>query len=53
LGRSSDLPPDLPPGVYRLLVGLYDPANGQRPPAFDPQGAELPERAFVIDVKIE
>jgi 4-amino-4-deoxy-L-arabinose transferase-like glycosyltransferase len=47
------LPPDLPPGAYRLLVGLYDPANGQRPPAFDAQGAELPERAFVIDVKIE
>ncbi len=24
------LPPDLPPGTYRLAVGLYDPTNGQR-----------------------
>jgi hypothetical protein len=26
------LPPDLPPGEYQLLVGLYDPATGQRLP---------------------
>jgi len=24
------LPPDLPPGAYRLIIGLYDPASGQR-----------------------
>jgi hypothetical protein len=27
------LPEDAPPGRYRLLVGLYDPATGQRLPA--------------------
>ncbi|MBC8077534.1 MAG: glycosyl transferase, partial [Chloroflexales bacterium] len=24
------LPPDLPAGAYRLIIGLYDPASGQR-----------------------
>ena len=24
------LPADLPPGTYRLVIGLYDPSNGQR-----------------------
>lgn len=32
------LPPDLPPGMYRLAVGLYDPTNGQRLPAQDVAG---------------
>ena len=27
---SLDLPPDLPAGEYRLLVGLYSPQSGQR-----------------------
>ncbi|NTU84127.1 MAG: glycosyl transferase, partial [Chloroflexales bacterium] len=26
------IPADAPPGAYRLLVGLYDPATGQRLP---------------------
>ncbi len=32
LGREFvlSLPPDLPPGVYRLISGLYDPATWQR-----------------------
>jgi hypothetical protein len=27
---SLQLPPDLPPGDYRLVVGLYDLASGRR-----------------------
>jgi 4-amino-4-deoxy-L-arabinose transferase-like glycosyltransferase len=26
------LPPNLPPGEYRVVVGMYDPATGARPP---------------------
>jgi hypothetical protein len=29
--RRLELPPDLPEGVYRLSVGLYDPVTGERP----------------------
>ena len=28
--RVVALPPDLPPGDYSLIIGLYDPGNGQR-----------------------
>ncbi len=30
--HTIPLPADLPPGVYRLLVGLYDPVTGARLP---------------------
>jgi hypothetical protein len=30
--HALSLPPDLPPGPYRLIAGLYDPATGQRLP---------------------
>ncbi len=33
------LPPDLPPGTYHLLVGLYDPATGRRLPLPDGRDA--------------
>lgn len=33
--HTIPLPPDLPPGTYHLLVGLYDPATGQRLPLPD------------------
>lgn len=29
---SLSLPPDLSPGRYRLITGLYDPASGARLP---------------------
>jgi hypothetical protein len=32
------LPADLPAGQYRLAVGMYDPANGQRLTTPDDQG---------------
>jgi hypothetical protein len=33
--HTVPLPDDLPPGEYRLVVGLYDPATGQRLPLAD------------------
>lgn len=35
---TISLPPDLPPGTYDLLVGLYDPLTGDRLPL--PDGAD-------------
>ncbi|MFQ6014371.1 MAG: DUF2723 domain-containing protein [Anaerolineae bacterium] len=32
---------EAPPGEYRLIVGMYDPANGNRLPAFDGEGIPL------------
>ncbi len=40
-------PASLAPGEYRLLVGLYDPASGERLPAFGPDGP-LPEYAVNV-----
>jgi hypothetical protein len=34
------LRPDLPTGEYRLVMGLYDGANGQRPPLSEGQAAD-------------
>ena len=39
------LPPDLPPGRYRLLAGLYDPATLARLPAVNAANAPWPNNA--------
>jgi 4-amino-4-deoxy-L-arabinose transferase-like glycosyltransferase len=40
---------DAPPaGHYRLLVGLYDPVTGQRPPVYDAAGGPVPEDAIPL-----
>ncbi len=36
-----ELPRDLPPGRYRLLVGLYEDASGLRLPVFDASGQSV------------
>lgn len=42
--RGLPIKPDAPPGAYRLLVGLYEPATGQRLPILGPEGgAPAPE----------
>jgi hypothetical protein len=35
------LPPDLAPGDYRIVVGMYDPATGVRVPLADPNGLPI------------
>ncbi len=37
--HTIPLPPNLPPGTYDLLVGLYDPATGERLPLPDGRDA--------------
>ena len=41
------LPADLPPGKYRLAVGLYDVATGERLPVVTGQGAAPTDRVLV------
>ena len=45
-------PPDLPPGEYRLAVGMYELASGQRLPVTD-QGARLPQDAILLEPVLE
>jgi hypothetical protein len=48
--RTLPLPADLPPGDYRLAVGLYRAPDGPRLPARDEQNAPLPDDSVLIDV---
>jgi hypothetical protein len=41
--RDLPIQSDAPPGRYRLLTGLYDPATGARLPIVGPTGAAAPE----------
>ncbi len=36
--RQLAIPARLPPGDYAVVIGLYNPANGERLAAFDPNG---------------
>ncbi|MBI5878889.1 MAG: DUF1616 domain-containing protein [Chloroflexi bacterium] len=42
------LPPELRPGSYVVLAGLYDPATSARIPAFRADGSQFPNDAFVL-----
>lgn len=46
--RVVALPNDLPPGRYKLLVGLYSLETGERLPAFDASGARLANDAIPL-----
>lgn len=46
-----DLPPGADPAGLSLGLGLYDPASGERLPAFAPGGAELRDRMMVLQVE--
>lgn len=48
-----DLPPDLPAGRYRLLVGWYEEGSGQRLRAFGPDGEELGDALALDQVIVE
>ncbi|MFQ5612471.1 MAG: hypothetical protein ACE5H9_10090 [Anaerolineae bacterium] len=38
----------LPPGQYRLAIGLYDPATGERLPVVLPDGRQDPQRRLIL-----
>jgi hypothetical protein len=43
--RTLTLPPDAPPGSYQIAAGVYDPAAGERLPAFSPAGERFRDDA--------
>ena len=47
-----DLPADLPPGGYTLLLGWYDAATGQRLPVFDGSGARVGDSLVLAQVDL-
>ncbi len=50
---AYDLQVDAAPGTYSLVVGMYDPATLERAPAFDTNGARLPnDRVMLTQVMI-
>jgi len=44
---------DVPPGRYRLAVGVYEPQTGQRLPVTDAAGHPQPDNRLVLDEIIE
>ena len=49
---SLELPANLPPGRYSLLMGLYDEATGERLPAFDATGQALGDSLLLEQVHL-
>lgn len=47
---TLDMPADLPPGAYRVIVGWYSPETQQRLPAVDADGAPLADNMAVLPV---
>jgi len=49
---TAPLDADAPPGVYRVVVGLYDPETMQRVLALDASGQRWPDDAVVLETAI-
>jgi hypothetical protein len=49
--HKLELPPDLPPGDFRLLVGLYQLNTGERLAAHNPDGTPLSD--FAIEIQLD
>jgi hypothetical protein len=45
--------PDTPRGIYRLSIGMYDPATNARLAATDPSGASLGDHVLLQTVSVE
>jgi hypothetical protein len=46
-----ELPADLPPGLYRLQVGWYNPETGERLPLVS-DGATVADRLLLMSVEV-
>ena len=55
LAREMELvlrfPPDTPPGIYPLELGVY-PVNGDRMPVFDARGQLIGDRLFLGPIRV-
>ena len=50
--HALDLPIDLPAGSYRLAVGMYNPATGERLELYDTAGARQPDDRLLLPTAI-
>ena len=46
------LPPELPPGQYRLIAGLYQPLTGERLPVVAGAGSVWPDAVLLTEVRL-
>jgi hypothetical protein len=44
---------DVPPGQYRMAVGMYNPDSGARLPIVDAAGDRQPEGALVLPEEVD
>lgn len=50
--HTLSLPPDLAPGGYRLIAGLYNPVTGERMPLLGDQDQVIADAIFVAEVTL-
>jgi hypothetical protein len=50
--HTLSLPPELSPGSYRLIAGLYNPVTGERLPLLDDQNGVIADAIFVAEVTL-
>ncbi len=51
--RQLAIPTDLPPGSYPVVIGVYDPANGERLAFFGPDGQPTSNELIVGSVRVQ
>ncbi len=51
--RTLQLPPDLPPGRYRLLLGVYRPEDGQRLPVTGTSQPVFDDALLLAEVEVQ
>ena len=50
--HAISLPPELKPGTYKAVVGLYDPKSGARVPLTDAKGQAIGDAGQTIEVRV-
>jgi len=51
--HSIPLPKDVPPGSYRVEVGMYDASSGERLPVFDAAGQRVALDRVLLDTPVQ
>ena len=51
--HQLELPADLPPGEYRVALGMYYWPTGVRLPVYSPDGNSIPDARIILEQKME
>jgi Protein O-mannosyl-transferase TMEM260-like len=49
---SIPVPPEVPPGTYRIEIGMYSPVTGVRAHVLDEAGQSLPDDRVLLDTAV-